>query len=71
MQGKAYYNMAIIYENQSKFDSMWFYANKGDRILDNRKSNSYLEVAAKRKASEEKLEKQMKKAEDENPQDNR
>ena len=63
--------MGIIYENMGEFDKMWYHVNKADRLLDNRRSNSYLEVAADRKASVEKLEKQMKKAEDENSQDNR
>ena len=71
LKGKAYYNMAIIYENMGKYDSMWYYANKADTLLGNGKSSSYLRVAEERKKSEEKLEQQMEKAVQENPQDNR
>jgi len=70
LKGKAYYNMAIIYENLGKYDSMWYYANKADSYLESGKSGSYLSIAEDRKAAVEKLEKQMEKATQENPQDN-
>jgi len=71
LKGKCYYNLAIVYENMGKFDSMWSYADKADKLLDSSKSFSYLSLAKERKASGEKLEKQMKKAVQENSQDNR
>ena len=71
LKGKAYYNLAIIYENMGKYDSMWYYANKADTFLGSGKSSGYLGLAEQRKNSEEKLKQQMEKAVQENPQDNR
>ncbi len=70
-KGKCYYNLAIVYENLGQFDSMWNYANKANKLLGSSKSSSYLNLAEQRKSASEKLEKQMKKAVQENSQDNR
>lgn len=70
LQGKAYYNLAIVHENLGEFEKMVTAAKKADGILQSRKSSGYLAIAKNRRKAEKKLEKQMKKAEEVNSQDN-
>lgn len=70
LEGKAYYNLAIIHENLGDFEQMVKYAKKADGILQTWKSEGYLEIAKKRRQAEKKLQKQMKEAEEVNTQDN-
>lgn len=70
LEGKAYYNLAIIHENLGDFEQMVSYAKKADGILQSWKSEGYLEIAKKRRNAQIKLQKQMNKAEDVNSQDN-
>ena len=70
LEGKAYYNLAIIHENLGDFEQMVKYAQKADGILQTWKSEGYLQIAKNRRKAEKKLQKQMKKAEEINSQDN-
>jgi hypothetical protein len=70
LEGKAYYDLAIIHENLGDFEQMVNYVKKADGILHSRKTEGYLEIAKKRRSAERKLQEQMKKAEDVNSQDN-
>ena len=70
LEGKAYYNLAIIHENLGDFEQMVKYAQKADGILQTWKSEGYLQIAKDRRKAEKKLQKQMKKAEETNSQDN-
>ena len=71
VQGKALYNMAILHEALGEYDRMVDKAKRADGILQTRKSSSYFEYAQQRRQDERKLKKQMEKAGDSNPQDNR
>ena len=63
--------MAILHEALGEYDRMVDKAKRADGILQTRKSSSYFEYAQQRRQDERKLKKQMEKAGDSNPQDNR
>lgn len=71
VQGKALYNMAILHEALGEYDRMVKKAQRADGILQSRKSARYLEYAKDRRNDERKLQQQMNKAQQVNPQDNR
>lgn len=70
LEGKAYYNLAIVYENLGDYEKMVSNAQKADGILQSWKSEGYLDIAKNRQKAEKKLQKQMQQAEEVNSQDN-
>ena len=70
VQGKALYNMAILHEALGEYDRV-VKAQRADGILQSRKSARYFEYAKDRRNDERKLQQQMNKAQQVNPQDNR
>ena len=70
VQGKALHNMAILHEAMGEYDRMVSKAERADGILQSRKSKGYLEYAKARRQAERKLNEQMKKASEDNSQNN-